>query len=347
MQGDVQSPPVGDGVLLEVRGLKRHFPVGDHLFKRSRHVKAVDGVDLTIRSGETLGLVGESGCGKTTLGRLIARLDEPTEGSILFEGRTISGLGDSALRPIRRSIQIIFQNPFSSLNPRMTVGDILEEPLIIHRTDDRDGRRRRVMQLLDMVGLGREYANRYPHEFSGGQRQRIGIARAIALNPKLIVCDEPVSALDVSIQAQIINLLEDLQKELGLSYLFISHDLRVVEHISDRVAVMYLGRIVESASAADLYRHTYHPYSEALLSALPVPDPTAESHEIILEGNVPSPIDPPAGCHFTTRCPQVRTICSAATPPLEEYRPDHFVRGVRVDEIRSAAERAKEDAGTV
>lgn len=322
------------GFLLDVRGLKRHFPAGGQIFNRSRRVKAVDGVDLVIRAGETLGLVGESGCGKTTLGRLIARLDEPTEGSILFEGQTISGLGDNALRPIRRSIQVIFQNPFSSLNPRMTVRDILEEPLIIHRMGDRSARQRRVMQLLDMVGLRKEYSDRYPHEFSGGQRQRIGIARALALSPKLIICDEPVSALDVSIQAQIINLLEDLQKELRLSYLFISHDLRVVEHISDRVAVMYLGRIVESATASDLYRHTYHPYSEALLSALPVPDPTAESREIILEGNVPSPIDPPAGCHFTTRCQHVRDRCSASTPALEEYRPDHFVRCMRVDEIR-------------
>ncbi|MCG6121704.1 MAG: dipeptide ABC transporter ATP-binding protein [Microvirga sp.] len=324
--------------LLEVRGLRRHFPVGGKLFGRERFVKAVDGVDLFIRPGETLGLVGESGCGKTTLGRLIARLDEPTEGTILFEGQPISGLDDRALRPVRRSIQIIFQNPFSSLNPRMRVRDILEEPLIIHGAGERAWRRQRVMDLLDMVGLRREYADRYPHEFSGGQRQRIGIARALALNPKLIICDEPVSALDVSIQAQIVNLLADLQKELKLSYLFISHDLRVVEHISDRVAVMYLGRIVEMAGARDLYRRTYHPYTEALLSALPTPDPEAVSREIILEGGVPSPIDPPKGCHFTTRCLHVREECGATTPPLVEYRPGHGVRCIRVGEIRKGAD---------
>ncbi len=335
----------GGEFLLEVRGLKRHFPVGGAIFNRGRKVKAVDGIDLAIRPGETLGLVGESGCGKTTLGRLIARLDEPTDGSIHFEGNLISGVSGAALKPVRRQIQIIFQNPFSSLNPRMTVRDTLEEPLIIHQMGDRLARQRRVMQLLDMVGLRKEYSDRYPHEFSGGQRQRIGIARALALNPKLIICDEPVSALDVSIQAQIVNLLVDLQNELGLSYLFISHDLRVVEHISDRVAVMYLGRIVESASAPELYRHTYHPYTEALLSALPVPDPTAVSQEIILEGSVPSPVDPPAGCHFTTRCQHVRDVCSASTPSLTEYRPDHFVRCGRVEEIREPGQRPRENAG--
>jgi oligopeptide/dipeptide ABC transporter ATP-binding protein len=344
MAGAVRSDD--PGLLLEVRGLKRHFPAGGRLFRRPRQVKAVDGVDLVIRAGETVGLVGESGCGKTTLGRLIARLDEPTEGSIAFEGQAITGLSDRELRSIRRGIQIIFQNPFSSLNPRMKVRDILEEPLIIHGVGNSAARERRVMQLLDMVGLRKEYADRYPHEFSGGQRQRIGIARALALEPKLIICDEPVSALDVSIQAQIVNLLQDLQKEFGLAYLFISHDLRVVEHISDRVAVMYLGRIVESASAKDLYRHTLHPYSEALLSALPVPDPTVESREIILEGSVPSPIDPPPGCHFTTRCPHVREKCSATTPPLEEYQPDHLVRCLRVDEIRGGRETSAAELAT-
>jgi oligopeptide/dipeptide ABC transporter ATP-binding protein len=323
--------------LLELRGVRRYFPAGKGVFAPKRWVKAVDGVDLVVRAGETLGLVGESGCGKTTLGRLVACLDEPTEGSIAFEGAQIVGLNDRAMRAVRRSIQIIFQNPFASLNPRMAVGDILEEPLIIHGLGDRRARQRRVGQLLDMVGLRAEAIDRYPHEFSGGQRQRIGIARALALNPKLIVCDEPVSALDVSIQAQIVNLLQDLQRELKLSYIFISHDLRVVEHISDRVAVMYLGRIVETASGAELYRRTYHPYTEALLSALPVPDPTAVTKEIILEGSVPSPINPPAGCHFTTRCPYVRESCSASVPELREFRPAHFVRCSRLDEIRATS----------
>jgi len=331
--GEATTTPVP---LLEAKGLKCYFPAGGGLFQDKRYVKAVDGVDLTIAEGETVGLVGESGCGKTTLGRLVARLEEPTGGSIRFRGRDLTGMSDTALRPVRRDIQFIFQNPFSSLNPRMTVRDTLEEPLIIHRLGKQAERKKRVDELLDMVGLRKAYADRYPHEFSGGQRQRIGIARALALNPKLIVCDEPVSALDVSIQAQIVNLLADLQRDLKLSYLFISHDLRVVEHICDRVAVMYLGRIVETTAAANLYREPLHPYSEALLSALPVPDPTVTTKEIILEGNVPSPIDPPAGCHFTTRCMHVRDICSASTPALDEYRPAHWVRCLRLDEIRGA-----------
>ena len=321
--------------LLEVRGLKRHFPAAAPLFAAPRFVKAVDGVDLTIYPGETLGLVGESGCGKSTLGRLIARLDEPTEGSILFEGDDVAGLTDRQLRPFRQSIQMIFQNPFSSLNPRMTVGSILEEPLIIHKKGSRQDRQRRVLQLLDQVGLRAEHYDRYPHEFSGGQRQRIGIARALALNPRLIVCDEPVSALDVSIQAQIINLLQDLQKELGLSYLFISHDLSVVEHLSDRIAVMYLGRIVEQAEAQAMYRTPLHPYTEALLSALPPPDPDAVTHEIILEGGVPSPINPPAGCHFTTRCLYRRPSCSETVPQLQERCRQHWVRCSNMDEVEA------------
>jgi oligopeptide/dipeptide ABC transporter ATP-binding protein len=320
--------------LLEVRGLKRHFPLKSGLFQQQKQaVLAVDGVDLTINSGETLGLVGESGCGKSTLGRVIVRLDEPTAGEILFEGTDIATLNDEQLQPFRRQIQIVFQNPFSSLNPRLTAGNMLNEPLKLHGIRNKDARHKRVYELLDLVGLQAEHYHRYPHEFSGGQRQRLGIARALALNPKLIVCDEPVSALDVSIQSQILNLLQDLQDDFGLSYLFISHDLSVVEHMSDRVAVMYLGRIVELASAADLYKNTYHPYTRALMSALLVPDPTIESTEIILEGNVPSPVDPPPGCHFTTRCPFATETCSTTTPQLKEHEPGHWVRCSRIDDI--------------
>jgi oligopeptide/dipeptide ABC transporter ATP-binding protein len=323
--------------LLEIRGIKRHFPIRSGLLGRvTSAVKAVDGVDLIIRSGETLGLVGESGCGKSTLGRTVVRLDDPTAGEILFEGVDIAHLDDTELLPYRRQIQIIFQNPFASLNPRLTAGNMLMEPLKLHRIGAPGERQKRVHELLDLVGLQAEHYDRYPHEFSGGQRQRLGIARALALNPKLSICDEPVSALDVSIQSQIINLLQDLQDELGLSYLFISHDLSVVEHMSDRVAVMYLGRIVELASAQDLYLKTFHPYTKALMSALPVPDPTIETEKIILEGSVPSPIDPPAGCHFTTRCPFVTGQCSASTPPLREYRPNHWVRCSRIEEINQA-----------
>ena len=326
--------PAKPAPLLEVRGLKRHFPAPGPLFGPARWVKAVDGVDLEIAEGETLGLVGESGCGKSTVGRLIARLDTPTAGEIAFDGRRITDLDDRRLKPVRQSIQMIFQNPFSSLNPRMTVGGILEEPLIVHAKGDSNSRRRRVLTLMDQVGLHREHVDRYPHEFSGGQRQRIGIARALALEPRLIICDEPVSALDVSIQAQIINLLIDLQRDLGLSYLFISHDLSVVEHISDRVAVMYLGRIVEQAEASRIYTRPLHPYTEALLSAAPPPDPTADTHEIILEGSVPSPIDPPPGCHFSTRCPYAAPECSASVPELHEHESDHLVRCLRLREIR-------------
>ena len=323
-----------ENTLLEVRDLKRHFPVDEGLFSRKGQVvKAVDGVDLTIRPGEAVGLVGESGCGKTTLGRNIVRLDRPTAGQILFEGTDIATFNDIELKPYRRQIQIIFQNPFSSLNPRLTVGNMLMEPLMLHGLGDRKERRARACELLELVGLGADRFERYPHEFSGGQRQRLGIARALALEPKLIVCDEPVSALDVSIQSQILNLLRDLQEEFGLSYLFISHDLSVVEHMCDRVAVMYLGRIVETASAQELYRKTYHPYTRALMSAVPLPDPTVETEEIILEGSVPSPVNPPPGCHFSTRCQFATPDCSASTPPLREYEQGHFVRCRRLEEI--------------
>ncbi len=320
--------------LMEVRGLRRHFSVDGGWFGQNpRALKAVDGVDFSIIKGESLGLVGESGCGKSTLGRNVVRLDTPTEGALLFEGTDIATLSASELRRFRREIQIIFQNPMSSLNPRMTVGNMLIEPLRLHSYGDRASCQRRVHELLELVGLKSEHYNRYPHEFSGGQRQRIGIARALALNPKLIVCDEPVSALDVSIQSQIINLLMDLQDELGLSYLFISHDLSVVEHMCDRVAVMYLGRIVEIAPTHELYSRRLHPYTRALLSAVLVPDPAVQADEIILEGGVPSPIDPPKGCHFSTRCPFAKDDCSASTPELVEQHPGHWVRCMRIDEI--------------
>lgn len=316
--------------ILEVRNLKKHFPIQRGFFRRTiGHVRAVDGVDLHVFQGETLGLVGESGCGKTTTGRLILRAIEPTEGEILFrtEGALvdIASLTPRQLKDMRREMQIIFQDPYSSLNPRMTVLDIISEPLVIHGMKDQDAIRTRVVELLEMVGLKAQHMNRYPYAFSGGQRQRLGIARALALQPRLIVADEPVSALDVSIQAQVINLLEDLQKEHGLTYLFIAHDLSVVEHISDRVAVMYLGKIVELANADALFREPLHPYSEALLSAVPRTDPDNKSQRILLSGDVPSPANPPPGCKFHPRCRYAQSICAQEEPALREVRPEHFV----------------------
>ena len=306
-----------DTPILEASGLKLHFPVRSGIFQRAtQSCKAVDGVSLHIHPGETLGLVGESGCGKSTLGKTLARLYKPTAGTISFEGREISSLSRRELQPIRREIQMVFQDPYESLNPRQTVGSILEEPYVIHKLGTKRERRQWVAELLEKVGLPRTALNRFPFEFSGGQRQRIGIARALALKPRLIICDEAVSALDVSIQSQILNLLLDLQKELGLSYLFISHDLAVVKHVSDRIAIMYLGRIVETGDAQTLYNSPAHPYTQALLSAIPVPDPLHKSQRQILQGDVPSPIDPPTGCHFHTRCPHTEARCRAESPIL-------------------------------
>ena len=312
--------------LLEVTNLKKYFPIKGGVFSRTvGFVYAVDDVSFTVDKGETLGLVGESGCGKSTTGRSILRLIEPTDGRVTFEGQDVTALDKKAMRALRREMQIIFQDPYASLNPRMTVGSIIGEPLEIHKIARGNEKTERVASLLQKVGLRAEDMRKYPHEFSGGQRQRIGIARALALNPKLIVCDEPVSALDVSIQAQVINLLEDLQEEFGLSYLFIAHNLNVVEHISDRVAVMYLGQIVELASDTDLYNDPQHPYTEALLSAVPIPDPTVQKTRIILQGDVPSPIDPPSGCHFHTRCMYKEKICEEEAPEFKHIGGGHWV----------------------
>ena len=313
--------------LLKVENLTKAFPIRSGLLKRQTGaVQAVNGVNFHVDPGETLGLVGESGCGKSTTGRCVLRLIEPTSGDIIFEGKNVRALGGEALRALRRDIQIIFQDPYASLNPRMNVGAIIGEALIIHKLaktnrefDDR------VVSLLETVGLKADHRTRFPHEFSGGQRQRIGIARALAVEPKLIICDEPVSALDVSIQAQVINLLEDLQQKFGLAYLFVAHDLSVVEHISRRVAVMYLGRIVEMAESRALYASPKHPYTEALLSAVPIPDPKVKRQRIRLSGEVPSPANPPSGCHFHARCPIAQPRCSSETPPLKQSDDGHWV----------------------
>jgi oligopeptide/dipeptide ABC transporter ATP-binding protein len=309
--------------LVQVKNLKKYFPVKAGLFNKKRFVKAVDGVTFEIHQGETLGLVGESGCGKSTTGRMLMGLIKPTEGEIIIDGQTITSMDDHQLRKVRRNFQMVFQDPYASLNPRMKVKDIIAEPLIIHGFDKKKIPDR-VSELMSLVGLNAEQANRYPHEFSGGQRQRIGIARALAINPKLIIADEPVSALDVSIQSQVVNLLQDLQEQLGLTYLFIAHDLSIIEHISHRIGVMYLGHIVEMAEKDDLYQNPLHPYTQALISAIPIPDPKVKRERIVIQGDIPSPSNPPSGCPFHTRCPKVMDICRTTTPIMKEVTKGHF-----------------------
>src|SRR4051812_7161937 len=319
--------------LLDVRHLVKYFPVDGS----DDVVSAVDDVSFHLKQGETLGLVGESGCGKSTVGRCLLRLIEPTSGEVLFEAQNIVGISNREMQKLRREMQIIFQDPYSSLNPRLSIRSIIAEPLKIHGIGGKHEQNERVADLLQKVGLDPKYASRYPHEFSGGQRQRIGIARALALNPKLIICDEPVSALDVSVQAQVVNLLQELQEESGLTYLFISHGLAVVEHISDRVAVMYLGKLVEICDASELYADPLHPYTNALLSAIPIPDPKKKRERIILKGDVPTPINPPSGCRFRTRCPIAIERCAEVVPELREITPGHFAACIRIDGYDDAA----------
>jgi len=341
----------GGDSLVQVENLKMHFPVtrGIIFQRRVGTVKAVDGISFSIKKGETLGLVGESGCGKSTTGRAILQLYRPTEGSVQFQGQDLTKLRGNELRRMRRQVQMIFQDPYASLNPRMTVGDIIGEPIRVHNLRHGKAVRERVEELLSLVGLNAGFANRYPHEFSGGQRQRIGIARALAVEPQFVVCDEPVSALDVSIQAQVVNLLEELQDKLGLTYLFIAHDLSVVKHISDRVAVMYLGKMVELASGNKLYSMPLHPYTQALLSAVPIPDPRVETQRrrILLEGDVPSPLNPPSGCHFHTRCPIAIQKCKEEEPPFVDYGDGHFAacwRARESGELMPAVAKKQADA---
>jgi oligopeptide transport system ATP-binding protein len=319
---------MSDKVLLRVEHLVKYFPItkGIVIQHHVGDVHAVDDVSFDVKEGETLGLVGESGCGKSTTGRTILQLYKPTSGHVYFQDKDLGALRAEELRKMRRKMQMIFQDPYASLNPRMTVGEIIGEPMIVHRTANGKALQERVEHLLEVVGLNPAFVNRYPHEFSGGQRQRIGVARALALDPELIICDEPISALDVSVQAQVVNLLEDLQRELHLTYLFIAHDLSMVKHISNRVAVMYLGVIVELTSRDELYRNPLHPYTQALLSAVPVPDPVVEEKRkrIILQGDVPSPVDPPSGCRFRTRCPLAASVCAESRPEFREINPGHF-----------------------
>ena len=328
----------GEAPILEVEALRKWYPVGGGLFGRGRRqLKAVDGVSFGVRRGEILSLVGESGSGKTTVGRTVLRLAEPTGGTIRFEGRDITALSRRALRPLRRRMQLVFQDPFASLNPRLTVERIVAAPLLIHGIGDRAGRRDKVAGMLRLVGLQPHHAERHPHELSGGQRQRVGIARALVLEPSFLVADEPVSALDVSIQAQVVNLMLELKAMMGLTMLFIAHDLAVVGHISDRIAVMYLGRLVEIAPTRELFRNPRHPYTEALFSAAPIPDPTVRRQRIILQGDFPSPLDPPSGCAFRTRCRHALPACAAAVPPLREVAPGHFSACIRDDVVLRAS----------